>query len=105
MKTDKSRQSWRRNITTPLATSIVTAVLANQQDFFFLFVLVKQADTSLCMITTLGINLRRGLCRYIIRNRSRRACTLVQARQSLKSPLFPFFLDRRSQAAHLVGTL
>jgi hypothetical protein len=50
-------------------------VLADQWDF--LFVLVKWVDNSLCTIITLGINLRKGLCRYIIRSRSRRACTLV----------------------------
>jgi hypothetical protein len=59
----------------------VLVVLADQRDFlfFFLFVLIKQADISLCTITTLSINLRKGLYRYIIRNRSRRSCTLVQA--------------------------
>jgi hypothetical protein len=46
----------------------VPVVLADQWDFFFLFVLIKYANSSLCMITTLGINLEKGLCRYIIMN-------------------------------------
>jgi hypothetical protein len=59
----------------------VSAVLVDQRDFFFffLFVFIKYANSSLCTITTLGINLKKGLCQYIIMNRSRRACTLVQA--------------------------
>jgi hypothetical protein len=52
----------------PLATSIVPVVLTDHRDFFFfLFVLVKYADSSLCTITTLGINLRKcgGTARII----------------------------------------
>jgi hypothetical protein len=64
----------------PLATSIVPAVLADQQDFIlFFFIFIKYADNSLCMITTLGINLRKDLCRHFITNRSRRTCILVHA--------------------------
>jgi hypothetical protein len=57
----------------------VSDVLKDQRDFlfFFLFVLVKRVDSSLCTIITLGINLRKGLYQYIIRSQSRRACTLV----------------------------
>jgi hypothetical protein len=52
----------------PLAASIVPAVLADQRDFFFfLFVLIKRAPSSLCTITILGINLRNDLCRDIIK--------------------------------------
>jgi hypothetical protein len=43
----------------------VLAVLADQRDFFFfLFIFIKYTDNSLGVITTLGINLRKGLCRY-----------------------------------------
>jgi hypothetical protein len=65
----------------PLAASIVLTVLADQWDlfFFFLFVLVKHVANNLCMITTLGINLRNGLYRDIIRNWYRRAGILIQA--------------------------
>jgi hypothetical protein len=59
----------------------VSVVLADQQDFFFflLFIFIKYANSSLCVITTLGINLSKGLYQYLIMNRSRRTCTLVQA--------------------------
>jgi hypothetical protein len=90
----------------PLVASIVPAVLADQRDFFFfLFVLVKHAASSLCTITTLGINLRNGLCQDIIRNRYRRACSLIQARQSPKMPLLSFLFDRCSRAVHSAWTL
>jgi hypothetical protein len=64
----------------PLTASIVPAVLADQWDFFFLFILVKHAASSLCTITTLGINLRIGLYRDIIGNRYRRVDIPIQAR-------------------------
>ena len=56
-------------------------VFTDQRDFFFffLFVFIEYEDSSLCTITTLGINFRKGLYRYLIWNRSRRTCALVQA--------------------------
>ena len=73
----------------PLTASIVPAVLVDQWDFLFflLFVLVKHAASNLCTISTLGTNLRNGLCRDIIGSRYRRAYILIQARQSPQSPL------------------
>ena len=79
---DKCRQSWRGNIATPLAASIVSAVLADQWDlfFYFLFILIKHAASSMRMITAFSVNLRNGVRWDIIRNRYRWTDILIQAR-------------------------
>jgi hypothetical protein len=46
----------------PVAASIVTAVLADQRNFFFfLFILVKHTTSSLSIITTFSVDLGNGI--------------------------------------------
>jgi hypothetical protein len=66
----------------PLAASVETAILADQWDFFLflLFILVKHATSSLCIITAFGVNLGSGVHWDIVKDRYRRTNVLIQTR-------------------------